>query len=504
MSVSQLLHAWLWSNFAVLYGVGDFFIIFIYCMVRFYCILIFCFITVSTYAGKSYTLSATRGDITISNASTTPALSPGDTLFIPAAGRYTSVQYRHLKGDSSNKIWVIWLPGSEVKSPVIYQQVSSYNVSYVSIEGMRHFNFYGTHRFSYGIHDIVFQHCQWVNPPGAYKDQPPLQWDDPYSPVSMVYAGRKYQTFYNVTFAGCMFDGYKNVNAIQISSNWNDSNNEINRSIALDFEFVADTFQNLTNTYPVSVQAITGTGFGCKVRNCVFKNILGPGSKQSSHSSSILWYGSIDVSYCFQENSYASLLRVIPGGWSRIPGYLNKNTACRAWRNIIHNNLSYSAFEFNRDIGGHRNKENGIYPIKASCVYNTIYRTRRTSYNGPYYGFVADNVNQDTLECAYNLIIAPEHDYPYDPGRGYIVAIVARAPKHQTVTGNKVFRTWDRSILTDTIHYKPGNAALLAGPASTNYAFITSDFNGKALTPGRSPAYVGAVEADRYAPKRKK
>jgi len=69
--------------------------------------LVFCLMALASHAGKSYVLEATRGDITISNTSTEPALVPGDTLFIPANGKYTSVQYRHLKGDSANKIWVI-------------------------------------------------------------------------------------------------------------------------------------------------------------------------------------------------------------------------------------------------------------------------------------------------------------------------------------------------------------------------------------------------------------
>ena len=458
-------------------------------------LLFFCFTSLLSYAGKSYMLAATRGDVIISNSSTSPALQPGDTLFVPSAGRYTSVQYHHLKGDSINKVYVIWLPGSQVTSPVIYQQIKSYDMSYACVKGMRHINFYGTHIFSYGIHDVIFKSCQWINPPGSYKDQPPLQWDDPYSPVSMVYAGRKYQTFYNVTYTGCLFDGYKNVSVIQISSNWNNSNHEINRSIALDFSFVADTFQHITNTYPVSVQAVAGTGFGCKVRNCVFKEILGPGSVQKSHSSSILWYGSIDVSYCFQENSYASLLRSVPGGWSGMAGFLNKNTAVRVWRNIIHNNLSYSAFEFNRDIGGYRNEENGVYAIKALCVYNTVYRTHRASYNGAYYGFVADNVNQDTLECSYNLIVAPEYDYPFDASRGYIAASVSSAAKHQKLAGNKVFKTWSKSVLKDTLSYVPGEAALL-NEVPVNYPFITQDFAGKQLSPGKLPAYAGALEAE--------
>lgn len=466
---------------------------------RICCLLFFCFSTIMARAGKSYTLAATRGDLNIGNTITNPSLQPGDTLFIPAEGRYTSVQYRHLKGDSSNKIYIIWLPGSQVRSPKIFQQLTNFDISYVSIEGMRHDNFFGNSKFSYHVHDVVFKNCQWVNPAGAYKDQPPLQWDDPYSPVSMVFTGRKPQTFYNVTYAGCMFDGFKNVGVIQLSSYWNATGNEINRSIALDFKFISDTFQNITNTYPVTVAAISGTGFGCKVTGCVFKNILGPGSVQNSHTASILWWGSIEVSNCFQDNSYAQLLRCMPSGWTGIPGYLNKNTACRAWRNIVHNNLSYSAFEFSQENLGSRDAEHGFHPTKASCLYNTVYRTKRGSYNGVYYGFVADNVNQDTLECSYNLIVAPETDYPFDAGRGYIVAIISKKPKHQTMVGNKVFKAWNRSVFADTIHYKPGVDALVSGHAAP-YEFIRTDFNGKEL-PVAGPGYTGAVEAEKLSAK---
>ena len=281
-------------------------------MKRFCCLLLFCCIAVTVSAGKSYTLTATRGDLTISNTSTTPALEPGDTLFIPADGKYTSVQYRHLKGDSLNKIWVIWLPGSEVKLSGSYTQLANYNISFVSIEGMLHFNFYGTDRFSFGVHDVTFKNCKWINPAGAYKDQPPIRWDDPYSPVTMVFNGKKSQTFYNISYAGCVFDGYKNTGVIEISSNWSKNNNEAKRSIALDFEFINDTFQNITITNPANIQVIGGTGFNCKVRSCLFKNILGPGKTFASLSTSIFWFGSIDITGCKQENSYAHLLRCVP------------------------------------------------------------------------------------------------------------------------------------------------------------------------------------------------
>ncbi|MEP6748014.1 MAG: hypothetical protein ABJB86_09830, partial [Bacteroidota bacterium] len=457
--------------------------------------LALCMIPLMAHAGNSYTLSATRGDIVISSLSTSPEMQPGDTLFIPADGKYTSVQYRRLKGDSLHKIYVIWLPGSQVKATSFFQQLTNFSLSFVIIENMLHYNFYGTSKFSYGVHDVEFKNCQWINPQGAYKDQPPIQWDDPYSPVSMVFTGKKSQTFYNITYNGCMFDGFKNVNVIQISTNWNTNNNEIRRSMALDFKFIADTFQNVTTTAPVTVGAIVGTGFGCTVNHCVFKNIVGPGSSQNSHSTSIMWYGSIDVSDCFQENSYAQLLLCIPRGWSGLPGYLDKNTACRAWQNIIHNNLSFSAFGFNQDIGGNRNDLNGIHVVKATCIYNTVYRTKRSSYNGPNYGFVADNVHQDSLDCSYNLVVAPETDYAFDINRGYIVAVVLQKPKHQVTVGNKVFKSWARNIIEDTIHYRPGNPALIANGTKTGYSFITTDFYGNKI-PVNGPAYAGAVEAD--------
>ena len=133
-------------------------------MMRIWYTVLFCFIVIQASAGKSYTLAATRGDLVIGNTITDPALRPGDTLYIPSNGRYTSVQYRHLKGDSAHKVWVIWLPGSRVTSPLFFQQLSSYNVSYAGIEGMRHYNFYGTQKFSYGVHDVIFQQCQWIDP----------------------------------------------------------------------------------------------------------------------------------------------------------------------------------------------------------------------------------------------------------------------------------------------------------------------------------------------------
>ncbi len=465
-------------------------------------IFFFCFSALAARAGRSYTLQATRGNIIISNSSTRPALQPGDTLFVPATAKYNSVQYQHLNGDSSNNIVVIWLPGSQISSPKQFQSLSNFDVRFVLIENMLHDDFYGVSKFSYAVHDLRFRHCRWINPKGSYKDQPCQQWDDPDMPARMVFAGKKFQTFYNISYQDCFFDGFRNANVVQVSTNWNTGTPEIKRSMALDITFTSDTFQNITNTYPATVAAIAGTGFGCQVRHCVFKNILGAGSVQNSHSASITWYGSIEVSECLQENSYAQLLRSCPLGWSGLPGYLEPATACRAWRNIIHNNLSYSAFEFNQNLGGNRNKENGLFPIKAVCLHNTVYRTKRNSYNGPYYGFVVDIVNQDSLECSFNLIIAPEYDYPFDTSRKYIVAIVSSKPKQLVAKGNKAFKKWDKTILRDTIGYEPGPALKLTGGAASVYSFIKTDFYGRPLPSGRG-SYAGAVESGALLPGKK-
>jgi hypothetical protein len=450
-----------------------------------------CCCCVALFAGRSYTLAATRGDIVISSLSTSPELAPGDTLYIPAQGRYTSVQYRRLRGDSTHPIVIRWLPGSEVKA-AYYQQLTSFNVSYVIIENMRHFNFGGTHKFSYAVHDVEFRNCQWVNPVGAYKDQPPIYWDDPYSPVSMVFKGKKAQTFYNITYRGCLFDGFQNITVIQLSTNWNENTPEIRRSICLDFEFTADTFRNITATAPVSVGAITGTGFGCRVNGCVFSNIMGPGSMHQNRSSSILWFGSIDVSGCLQENSYAHLLRCAPLGWSGMPGYFDNNTACRAWMNIVHNNLGYSIFEFDQDIRAGRDDLNSLHTIKAKCLFNTVFRTKRMLFDGPYYGFLADNLNQDSLELGYNLLVAPEYDFPFDVARGYIVAEIKTKPRYQSIPGNKIFKSWNRTILTDTTSFQPGPAVKLEKKPAQRYAFITTDFYGNPVAGG--PAFAGAVD----------
>ena len=82
-----------------------------------------------------------------------------------------------------------------------------------------------------------------------------------------------------------------------------------------------------------------------------------------------------------------------------------------------------------------------------------------------------------------------------------MVAVISSKPKHQKVTGNKVFKSWNPGILKDTIHYQPGEAALIANHTAAGYSFITEDFYDKRLSAG-GPAYAGAVEGDKLLPQK--
>lgn len=453
---------------------------------------IFLFLPVWLFATQ-YTLRVTSGNIIISNRSTTPALVAGDTLFIPGNGAYANVQYQNLRSDTANKIHIIWLPGSMVTSPDVFQQSYDFNVTGAVIENMRHYNWFGTRKESYNIHHTDFVRCVWTNPKGSYKPQPCIQWDDQFAEVPMIFTGKKTQTFHSNSYIDCRFDGFFNVTVIQLSSNWNNANKEINRSICLDFVFLRDTFMNVANTPGTTVSAITGTGFNCRVEACYFKYTSGPGTGHGAHSQSILWYGTIDVLRSRQEDSYAAMLRCIPLSWNGLPGYRD-NAACRFYRNIIVRQLNYSAVEFGQNNPGNRDTARGFYPCNAICVYNTVYSTVRVTHNNPgfYYGFVCDVVNQDSIECKYNAGVKLEYDYPYELKRGYAVAMVAKAARQTAIASNKIIRQYSKDVFADTLHFVPGPLLRMEKPGE-NYPFMDKDYAGNPLPVG-GPMYAGAIE----------
>ncbi len=458
-------------------------------------ILTILFLVVSQVViANSYTLGTLSGGITISNTTTSPSLVGDDTLFIPATGTYSSVQLQNLNGTSGHFIHIIFLGTNQITSPASFQQPSDFNSSYVKIDNEQYYNWYGHLTHSYLLHDITYSRFRVVNPTGSYKNQPFETWDDAFASTSMVFTGSKSQTFYNIQYLNCKWEGYADVTPLSFGSQWG-SAGETKRSICTDITMAYDTFNHITATSASTPAAIYATAFNMVVHHSQFTDVAGVGSSHSSHNEAILWYGSGDAYDNYAAGNYAQFIRAVPLSWNGLAGYVGATVQMRFWNNIIYNQLSYSPFEIGQNNKGNRTSGNGLNITRATVVFNTIYRTVRASYNPPgyYYGYVCDDVNQDTLDVSNNLIMLPENDYTYDAsGRNnYTVAVISASPAFLTNNGNKPFATWTSSITQDTVSYIPSTSSALLDASVGTYSFRTTDYYGNAMngTPD-----VGAVE----------
>lgn len=465
-----------------------------------YLVLVWCMMLFTSVGyATSYILSATSGAVIISNTSTTPSLVGDDTLFIQSIASFSNVQYQNLNGSAGHFIHIVWLPGSMVTSPFpTFQQPSDFSNSYVKVDAQYVYNWYGKETKSTRIHDFYYSHCQWVNPTGSYQQQPPIQWDDAFASPDMVFTGSISQTFYNIKYLDCKWDGYLNVVPMNVSSFWG-SGTEPKRSIGLNWEFARDTFQNITtdNTNPsgTTVAGISGTGFNWKVHDCRFFNIMGVGSFQHAHSASILFWGSGDFYNNYQGSSYASLVRGVPLSWSGLVGYQgNDSSLIRIWNSITFNSESYSAFELGQNNKANRTSGNGCYVARASVYNCTVYRTVKASYNAPYHGAICDDVNQDTLDVSFNMIMLPETDVTFDSTTNeYVVPIISAAPTNLTKNGNKIYPVFSTAVIQDTVnlgaYYPSAGSPLINGGILLPYRLF--DYYGNAIV---DSADIGAVQ----------
>ncbi|KAK6033562.1 tape measure domain protein [Ostertagia ostertagi] len=407
-------------------------------------------------------------DITQTNGGNT--LASGDTLAVTGTFSSTAIH-----GITGTRIFID-ASGATVTSPYpAYQQDEWYDLDGVTIAGFYFHNWYGFTKMNRYVHDCKLLNIRVVNDAGShpegYINQPWMQWDKA-ATTDMVFAGAKSKTFYNDTIQGCYFDGFANTIVIRIGSNWNGTDNEINRSIALDFRFIGDTFKNVIRTTGGSVGAISGTGFKCYMDKMVFQNIDGVGSANASHNETVLWYGTIRMLRSRQSGCYAAMLRNVALAWTGLPGY--RNGEFSAWAgNIVDHQLSYSGAEFTTSNAGNRNTGNGFYPCQVYSVYNSTFNTVARSYNSPYYyyGFAGcDVVNVDTVTANYNAGSKIERDYldfraTWDSvNRKMIVAVIGGAPTVLTTTGNRIFETQSSAVFLDTAAFVPGFSLKLATP----------------------------------------
>jgi hypothetical protein len=449
---------------------------------------------VTVHPPVNYKYEVHSGSPVITRNSTRPALMGGDTITI--SGSFEEISFQDM--DGNGREIVIDARNAVQTSPVSFHQPEWYDLHFVKLLGLQSYNWNGTIKASYYINNFIFESCRFINPLGNYKNQPAIQFDNP-GYTQMIFTGSKSQTFYNNKIIKCRIDGFQDVTPVNLGSYWTHGTSEVNRSVFLDGEMYLDTIRNITNT-TLAVNVIGGTGFGMKIHDCILDSMeANTDARRHNHAAEVFWMGSIDFYNNRMSNNYAAALRSVPLGWTGLPGY--RNAAVRMYNNIIHKQLSYSAFEVSRNGAGERDSAHGFLPIPSYCINNTIDSTVRHSYNGDYYGFVLDIVNAglddkthtDSVFCYNNVLTNPEYDREYDSAtRGYVTAIVSMLPVETGVGNNKVFKTTSPSVFTDALNYTPAASGVLIDKAVKEFSFRTTDINGHAKTGAAFD--LGAVE----------
>lgn len=445
--------------------------------------------------GNRYTFGTHSGSASITQTNGGNTLTSYDTLTV--TGSFSSVDFHDISGIN---IFIDGYGATVSSASPSFQQPEWYNLDGVIIAGFYFHNFYGNIKPYKNFHDNKLLDCRFINDVGNYINQPVLQFDK--QTTDMVYAGNKNKTFYNDSLVGCRFEGFTNVIPILIGSNWGSSNNEINRSIALDFYFLRDTVMNVTRSGGGSVGAISGTGFNCIMDRMVFANIDGPGSANASHNETVLWYGTIKLMRSKQSYSYASMLRNVVLAWNQLGNVYRTGAYSAFFGNVIDHQLSYTPVEFASSNAGNRNSGNGFFECKAYSCYNTVFNTVERSYNSPfhYYGFAgADNENIDTIYADYNAGAKIERDWAdfhasWDSAtRGFVVANIGTPAAIQTTIGNRIFQNYSTNVFLDTVSFLPGTSLRIPGGPGIAYSFFDKDINGN-IIPAGGPKYAGALQ----------
>jgi hypothetical protein len=472
---------------------------------------------------KKYVANATSGSmviipsITVSGTTPTSTLGllPGDTLDLNPSGIYSGQQARGLHGTSTDHILVRG-NGAYARSPKpTFQQTFWWDDYFVDFVGLKDSTWYGLHHSSYLVHDVTFDKYIGINGSSGtdtanFSTQPWWQWDDAFAPVGMHFSGNKDSTFYNIKYTNSRWRGFKDAGVITMGSGWGGGGQD-NRSICLDWEFGKDTISDVINSGSggsgTRITLISGTVWGANIHDLRIKDYLNPNfSYTHSHSVVVEIFGQMRYCNSAGENMFAQMYRLHPLSWTGLPGYAGTQITALAglpndgrkissyqFNLIDHNKFAYSDGEVTQNGNGNRNSTNGINPTGDTAVHITVLSTRRVPDTGPYYGFIIDNVNQDSMFVADNFIMHPEYDFAYDTvtRSDYAVAIVSAAPPQLTKARNKPFPAWVNTITDDTVSFIPAIGSTIIN-SGYPYSFRTTDFYGNPISDG-SPD-VGAVE----------
>jgi len=380
---------------------------------------------------RTYVYGVTGGGPTISPASTSPGLQPGDTLLV--GGTYYQLNFRGLQGTVDKLIYVVCLPSQLVTSSAAYTAGEWSDCAFVKLVAFRSVNNLApVHWIRARCHDLTFDGCTYLNDRGRYSDKQVWLFDDKYS-TAMTFDGTKATTFYNVTIVNCRVSGFRETNVLELGS-------EGKRSVCTDFTVERCSFRNLTSYAALIPGVLGGTVFNLGFRyNRVDSVLADAGAYQRVHASALTGYGNGEVAYNVFETMYANPVRWNPLTWAGLPGYAGP---LLVHDNLVHGLLSYDAFELNNNNSGPRIAALGCDTAATDVYHNTVVRTTRMSYNGDYHGYVV-GLLAHKVRVRYNVIVDPEHGTTYDPaGRlGYAVAFISGDQPGFDSAGNRCFPT---------------------------------------------------------------
>lgn len=450
------------------------------------------------FAGTRYTYSTTTGDVTISQNSTSPNLAAGDTLDIQATASFGSVSFNGLNGSIVGNIVIRFLAGSVVTNAATFAAGAWTNVSFVKILNMNSPNFLGNPVWlRYTVHDIIFEGCSFINDYGGYSEKQAIRADDQ-NISTMRFDGTKATTFYNIEIKGCTFKGFKNVNVITVGS-------DTARSITTDLYVHDNYFLNLTST-GASVSVVEGTCFNYQIYNNRIDSIMATGT-QSVHTSPFFLYGWGSIYNNFFSNQFANSARLNPIRWTGLTGYGDSATAkVLIYNNLDTNHLSFSFCEISNNNSGARfSNISGTDTAKTMVYFNTVYKTKRASYNDPvngYHGCIVDMISH-YVRIYNNVIISPEADFSYDPNAAssrYIIAYISGDQFGSDTAGNRQYQNPTTAGWNAITSQPIVNGAIYNSTASGVVA-VTRDFFNKERILGRTnPGAVQGQIRQGYAP----
>lgn len=448
-------------------------------MFKTFLLALLCFLSMSVARGTTYTYGVTSGDATISMSAVASGLKPGDTLLLP--GRYSSLSFKGLKGTSRSKVYVVQLPGSTVSTPFAYVAGDLSDCEYVVFIGLNYRNFLGVaHQASVRCHDLEWKSCSYINDLGKYSNQQVFLFDNKYTGNAMVFNGNKATTFYNISVHDCYFSGFRENTVFA-------GGTDGLRSVCLDFSIENNQFVNLSNYVNIAPAWIGGMFFNLQCHYNSFDSTMADAKAyQKVHTGNISLYGNGDIGMNYFGHSYANDVRAVPLVFKGLPGY---DGPLAVHDNIFHAHLSYGGVEVSHNNAGPRLANKAFDTASTVVEHNTLVSTKRASYNGDWYGAVAD-IYTTRVRLRYNVAVDPENDRPWDPvGRNY----VASFPNGWHVidsAGNHVYRTAKDAGIDTTTWTLAQNSPLLDHVTGETYLV---DFHGNPR-PANQLGDWGAVE----------